>query len=124
MANQPLKGIARLNAAFWNSWQGARDVWHGEEAFRMEIGILAVSVPIAFWLGDGLLQAAILIGVILVMLITEVLNSAIEAVVDRIGPERHELSRKAKDLGSFAVLLSMVLAGLVWCAALIERFWA
>ncbi|MEM7753919.1 MAG: diacylglycerol kinase [Pseudomonadota bacterium] len=124
MSNQPLKGIARLRAAYVNSMQGARDIWRGEEAFRLEVVLLAVSIPFAVWLGDDLFQTANLIGVILVLLIVEILNSAIEAAVDRIGPERHELSRVAKDLGSLAVLVATVLVGLVWLAALADRLWA
>ncbi|MEM9426620.1 MAG: diacylglycerol kinase [Pseudomonadota bacterium] len=123
MANQPLKGIARLRAAYVNSMQGARDIWRGEEAFRLEVVLLVISIPLAVWLGEGFFQTAILIGVVMVLLIVEILNSAIEAVVDRIGPERHELSRVAKDLGSLAVLIACVLVGIVWLGALLDRFW-
>ena len=122
MANQPLKGLPRLWAAFLNSIQGFKDAWKGEEAFRMEFWVLLVSVPLALWLSATMFQAALLIGAIVMVLIVEVLNSAIEAVVDRIGPERHELSRIAKDLGSLAVMLSMILAGVIWAAALWDRF--
>ena len=121
MANQPLTGIARLNAALKNSSQGVRDIWRGEEAFRLEVIALIVSLPFAIWLGDTAFQTALLIGVILLLLITEIVNSAIEAVVDRIGPERHELSRIAKDLGSLAVLVATVLVALLWGAALWDR---
>ncbi|MEM6385655.1 MAG: diacylglycerol kinase [Pseudomonadota bacterium] len=122
MANQPLKGIERLKAAFLNSRQGARDIWRGEEAFRLEVIILLVGVPIAFWLAKDYFQTAILIGTILILITVEILNSAIEAVVDRIGPERHELSRMAKDLGSLAVLVATGLVILIWGAALLDRF--
>lgn len=121
MANQPLKGIARLSAAFVNSMQGARDIWRGEAAFRLEAILLLFSIPFAFWLGTSLFQTAVLIGSLLLLLIVETLNSAIEAVVDRIGPERHDLSRMAKDLGSLAVLLAACLAGLIWLATLLDR---
>ena len=121
MANQPLTGIARLSAALKNSLQGARDIWRGEEAFRIEVVLLVLSVPFAFWLGDTMFQTAILIGVVLLLIIVEIVNSAIEAVVDRIGPERHELSRIAKDLGSLAVLVAILLVGLLWVAALWDR---
>ncbi|MGR3515162.1 MAG: diacylglycerol kinase [Paracoccaceae bacterium] len=121
MAQQPLKGVARLKAAFGNSMQGARDIWRGEEAFRLEVIALIVSLPFAIWLGDTAFQTALLIGVMLILLITEIVNSAIEAVVDRIGPERHELSRIAKDLGSLAVLVATVLVALIWGAALWDR---
>lgn len=118
MANQPLTGLPRLVAAFHNSRAGFRDVWKSDEAVRMECVALAVSVPLAFWVADGGFQASLLIAAVLFVLIVEILNSAIEAVVDRIGPERHELSRIAKDLGSLAVLLAMVLAGALWIGAI------
>ena len=119
MANQPLKGKARLIAAWRNSCAGFRDIWRGEEAFRMEMVLFGISVPVALVIAQDLFQAAVLIGAGLLLLIVEVLNSAIEAVVDRIGPERHDLSRMAKDLGSLAVLLASVLLGVLWLAA----FW-
>lgn len=122
MANQPLTGAARLKAAFRNSMQGARDIWRGEEAFRLEVSLLVLSIPLALWLGDDLFQSALLVGVLLLLIIVEILNSAVEAVVDRIGPERHDLSRLAKDLGSLAVLVATVLAVLLWGAALWDRF--
>ena len=118
MANQPLKGMARLRAAWFNSLAGLRDIWRGEEAFRLEAIALALSVPAALWLGRDAFESALLIASVLLVLIVEVLNSAIEAVVDRIGPERHELSRIAKDLGSLAVLLSALVPGILWLAAL------
>jgi diacylglycerol kinase (ATP) len=121
MGNQPLKGTARLIAAWYNSRNGLRDIWRGEEAFRMEAVLWLVSIPLAFWIADGAFRAALLISAGLFVLIIEVLNSAIEAVVDRIGPERHDLSRMAKDLGSLAVLMSCALLGLLWLAAIIER---
>ncbi len=122
MADQPLKGIPRMSAAWRNSRQGFRDVWQGDEAFRLEIIAFFVSIPLALWIGSGLFQSAILIGTVLILLITEVLNSAVEAAIDRIGPERHELSRMAKDLGSLAVVLACALVALIWLAALAERF--
>lgn len=117
MANQPLKGTARLIAAWRNSRAGLRDIWQHEEAFRLEAVVWLISVPLAFVIADGF-RAAVLIAAGLLLLIVEVLNSAIEAVVDRIGPERHELSRMAKDLGSLAVLLATVLVGVLWLGAL------
>lgn len=121
MGNQPLKGVARLVAAFRNSVAGFGDVWRGEEAFRLEVVIFLLSIPAAFWLGDSTFSIAVLIVSVLLVLIVEVLNSAIEAVVDRIGPERHELSRMAKDLGSLAVLLAMLIPGILWLAALYAK---
>ena len=124
MANQPLTGLPRLVAAFRNSRAGFRDVWRSDEAIRMECVALGGSVPLALWIADSGFQAAVLIAVVLFVLLVEVLNCAIESVVDRIGPERHELSRIAKDLGSLAVLLAMVLAGIVWAGAIWDAVFA
>ena len=124
MANQPLTGLSRLVAAFRNSRAGFRDVWKSEEAVRMECIGLVISVPVAFWRASSGFQSAMLVGSVLFVLIVEVLNSAIEAVVDRIGVERHELSRIAKDLGSLAVLLAMVLAALLWVGAIWDAVFA
>lgn len=122
MGNQRLKGMARIWAAFRNSAAGFGDIWRGEEAFRQECMAFVVAVPAAFWLGKDAFAAALLIASVLFILVVEVLNSAIEAVVDRIGPERHDLSRMAKDLGSLAVLLAALLAGMLWLAAVYVRF--
>ena len=116
-----LRGLTRLRAALRNSLAGLRDIWRGEEAFRIEAVIFALSIPAAIWLGESALSVAALIVSVLMLLIVEILNSAIEAVVDRIGPERHELSRIAKDLGSLAVLLAALAAGLIWLAVLWDR---
>ena len=110
-----------MRAAWRNSLTGFGDIWRGEEAFRLEAMVFLVSVPAAFWLTERPIAAGILIVSVLLVLIVEVLNSALEAVVDRIGPERHDLSRMAKDLGTLAVLLAMVTAGLLWTAALVMK---
>jgi diacylglycerol kinase (ATP) len=122
VGKQPVTGMARMIAAYRNSMVGLRDIWRGEEAFRIEAVLCALSVPVALWIGEDFFQAAILIGAGLLLIIVEVINSAIEATIDRIGPERHELSRMAKDLGSLAVLLATVLLGILWVAALIDKF--
>ena len=122
MDKQPVTGMARMITAYRNSMVGLRDIWRGEEAFRIEAILCALSVPVALWIGEDFFQAAILIGAGLLLIIVEVINSAIEATIDRIGPERHELSRMAKDLGSLAVLLATVLLGILWVAALIDKF--
>jgi len=121
MSEQGLKGLARLIAAFGNSAAGFRDAWRSDEAFRIEFMIFLASIPGAFWLGDDPGTIVLLIASVLFVVVVEVLNSAIEAVVDRIGPERHELSRMAKDLGSLAVLLSAFVPGLIWLAALWQK---
>ncbi len=121
MAEQPLKGMARLRAAWHNSMTGLREVWRSEEAFRIEAIVFALSVPLAFWLGRDAFMTALLIVSVLMVLIVEVINSAIEAVVDRIGPERHELSGLAKDLGSLAVLLAAFVPGILWLGAIVAK---
>lgn len=121
MAPPPPTGLRRLAAAFGHSLDGLADIWRSEAAFRLEAICLAASLPAAGWLGQTPRHAATLIGSVLLIMIVEVLNSAIEATVDRIGPERHDLSRRAKDLGSLAVLLAVVLAALLWLAALLSH---
>ncbi|SLN21913.1 Diacylglycerol kinase [Roseovarius albus] len=122
MGNQPLKGFARLRAAYANSMTGFRDIWRGEEAFRIEFIAFVLSVPAAFWVGQNAIMIALLIISVLLLVIVEILNSAVEAAIDRIGPERHELSRQAKDYGSLAVLLATLIPGILWIAALYTKF--
>jgi diacylglycerol kinase (ATP) len=101
---------------------GFRAAWRGEEAFRQEVMLAAVLVPAAIWLGQTMLQRALLVGTCLLVLVVELLNSAVEAVVDRVGDELHVLSGQAKDMGSAAVLLSLALTVLVWAAVAWDRF--
>ena len=103
--------------------QGLRAGW-GEAAFRQEAIAAVVLLPLAFWLGRGWEQVALLAGTVLLVMIVELLNTGIESVVDRIGPEWHELSKRAKDMGSAAVLLSLLLALGVWTAAIAQRLGA
>ena len=121
MKHSSLTGVSRLRAAFANSVAGLRDMWRREEAFRQECLLLAAAVPLAFWLGSGAAQIGLLIGSVLLLIIVEILNSAIEAVVDRVGLEWHELSRVAKDLGSAAVLLAALFPAGVWGLVLLSR---
>ena len=93
-----------------------------EKAFRQEVLLAAVLLPLACWLGRGWVETALLTASVVLVLITELLNSGIEAAIDRIGPELHDLSKRAKDMGSAAVLLSLLLCGAVWAAALFQRF--
>ena len=116
------RGIRRLIAAFAHSRSGFIAVWRSEEAFRLEAACLILGAPASLWLGETLFHAAALTGAVLLVMVAEVLNSAIEAAIDRIGPERHELSRRAKDLGSLSVLLAAFIAGLLWLAALATKF--
>lgn len=116
------KGFLRLRIAFGNSMAGLRDIWRSEEAFRIEAALAVFAVPAAFWITPDAFERAILIAVVLGVIFAEVVNSAIEATVDRIGPERHEKSRIAKDLGSLAVLIALLIAAILWGAAAIQRF--
>lgn len=114
------KGLDRVWHALGYSFAGLRTGWT-ESAFRQEAVLSCVLLPVAFWLGQNWVQTALLVASVVLVLVVELLNTAIEAAVDRIGQERHELSRQAKDLGSAAVLLSLLLAVGVWSAALWER---
>ncbi|MEW6593675.1 MAG: diacylglycerol kinase [Thermodesulfobacteriota bacterium] len=107
-------GLHRLRNASLCSFMGLRAALRHESAFRQETALLLILVPLGFWLGEGGVRKALLVGSLLLVLIVELLNSAIEAVVDRIGPEHHELAGRAKDLGSAAVLLAIVAVLLTW----------
>jgi diacylglycerol kinase (ATP) len=109
-----LTGARRLVLAFLNSWKGFRGAFEAEAAFRQEVALAVVLIPLGFWLGDTPIEKALLVGSVLFVLIVELLNTGIETVVDRIGLERHALSGLAKDVGSAAVLLSFVVLLLVW----------
>ena len=116
MAKSTSLGFKRLINAFGFSMQGFKAAYKGEEAFRQEVFVLMFAIPLAFWLGDTALEVALLIGSVLLMLVVELLNSAIEAVVDRFGGELHVLSGQAKDMGSAAVLLITINAIIIWIA--------
>jgi len=122
MQKRQRKGWRRLWAATGYSIQGLKSAWINESAFRQELLLVLVLAPLAFWLGTTLTQRALLILSLLLVLITELLNSAIEAVVDRIGTETNELSGRAKNLGSAAVLVALVAAGCVWGLMVWERW--
>jgi len=119
MAGQNLKGLARIIAAFFNSLKGIQAAWLHEEAFRQEAVLFVIGAPLGLWLGKGGVEKSLLVGSLLLVLIVELLNTGIEIVVDRISFERHELSGRAKDVGSAAVLASLLLAGAVWALILI-----
>jgi diacylglycerol kinase (ATP) len=114
-------GFTRLRYAAMYSWQGLRAGWT-EPAFRLESVFAFVFVPLAFWVGRTWVEVALLAGSILLVMAIELLNTAVEAAIDRIGPERHDLSKRAKDMGSGAVLLAVVLAFGIWLAALYHFF--
>lgn len=108
------QGIARIIAATGYSFQGFRAAWRHEAAFRQELILAALFVPAAFWLGDSLTHQLVLIMSCALVVLTELLNSAIEAVVDRISDDLHELSGRAKDIGSAAVFVALTLFVAVW----------
>ena len=110
-----------FNAVIW-SMAGIKAAWKNEQAFRWEAAIVLLMMPVGLWLGRTAVEWALLIASTMSILITELLNSAVEAVVDRIGPERHELSKRAKDLGSAAAFISMITAAIVWGLIAYERF--
>ena len=115
-------GLKRIFSAFFNSLNGLRTAWHLEHAFRQELGVAIPGIIVALLLPVTLLERVALIAVLVLMLITELVNSAIEAVVDRISLDHHELSKNAKDLGSAAVMLAVVLAVLTW-AVILGALW-
>jgi diacylglycerol kinase (ATP) len=112
-------GMARLKRAITCSYAGISVAWKNEEAFRQELMLSAVLIPLACWLGGNGVERALLVGSLLLVLIVELLNTAVEVVVNRISTDRHELSGLAKDLGSAAVSMSLVHAGIVWLLVLL-----
>ncbi|WP_027962181.1 diacylglycerol kinase [Halomonas halodenitrificans] len=103
------------------SLKGLKAAWRHEAAFRQELILFLLLLPLVVWVGAGPVEWVLLLGSGLVVLAVELLNSAIESVVDRIGPEHHELSGRAKDLGSAAVMASLLLAGLTWLLLLGQK---
>ena len=114
-------GLSRIWHAAGYSIAGLRAGWN-EKAFRQEAIAAIVLLPLSLWLGQGWVEVALLAGSVLLVMIVELLNTGIEAAIDRIGPEWHELSKRAKDMGSAAVLLALLLCGGIWAAALFQRF--
>lgn len=107
-------GITRVIKAGGYSWAGLTAAFRNEAAFRQELALCIIFIPLAFFVANGPVERALLIGVSLLVLVVELLNSAIEALVDRVGTEHHELSGRAKDMGSAAVLISLLLWVFVW----------
>ncbi|MBS4721093.1 diacylglycerol kinase [Aeromonas caviae] len=120
MAKPGATGITRIINATGYSMKGLKSAWINEAAFRQELLLILLLMPLAFWIGDSLNEILLLVCISWLVVIIEVLNSAVEAVVDRIGSEHHELSGRAKDLGSAAVFIALALNALVW-GALIGR---
>jgi len=110
----PHTGIKRVFYAGYYSYKGLRATWQEEAAFRQELLLFAALIPVAIWLAQSLGDFVLLVGVLLVVMVVELLNSALETVVDRIDPDYHPLAGRAKDQASAAVLISILLALLVW----------
>ena len=115
------KGLSRIWHATGYSLAGLRAGWN-ETAFRQEAIASVALIPAAFWLGRSWIETVLLAGTVILVLIVELLNTGIEAAIDRIGPEWHDLSKRAKDMGSAAVLLSLLLCAGTWVLALFYRF--
>jgi diacylglycerol kinase (ATP) len=117
-AREKPRGLTRILRAAGASWKGLAGAYREEAAFRQELGLSVLVIPLGLWLGTTGVERAVLVAPMLLVLIVELLNSAVEATVDRIGPERHVLAGLAKDIGSAAVLMSFVLLGVVWLLVL------
>ncbi|MGH6665188.1 MAG: diacylglycerol kinase [Pseudolabrys sp.] len=115
--------MKRLWQATLNSWHGLLAVAQSEQAFREELVVLVIGAPLAFWLTADAGKRMALIGTLLVLLIVELLNTAIEKLSDRVSRDRDPVLKRVKDMGSAAILLSLLLAGAVWLWVVAERFW-
>ncbi len=112
------RGLRRLINALGYSRDGIAAAWRNEAAFRQEILLAAIALPLAFYLGKTGVERALMICSVVLILIVEILNSAVEAVVDKASPEKSELAKRAKDMGSAAVLFSLINAAIVWACIL------
>ncbi len=115
------KGLSRVWHATGYSLAGLRAGW-GETAFRQEAIAALFLLPIAFWLGRTWVETALLAASVVIVMVVELLNTAVETAIDRVGPEWHDLSKRAKDMGSAAVLLSLLVCAGIWAAAVYSRF--
>jgi diacylglycerol kinase (ATP) len=116
-------GLKRIFSAFFYSIDGLKAAWKHEHAFRQELGLFVAGTLVALVLKVSAFEKLVLIAVLVLVLIVELINSAVEAVVDRISLERHPLSKNAKDFGSAAVLLACLLAAATWAVVLFNRFY-
>ncbi|MCL9683765.1 diacylglycerol kinase [Legionella maioricensis] len=109
-----VQSTLRLYKAFKNSWQGLKNAWRFQWAFRVEVGLFLIALPSAFYIGKNAVEYVLLLSSVLLILIMELINSAIETTVNRIGLEYHELSGLAKDLASSSILVSILNALITW----------
>ena len=119
MADSGNKGLKRLILATGYSRKGLKAGWKNEEAFRQEVILAAVLIPLALWLDVSQIQTILMIGSVLLLMIVEILNSAIEAVVDLVTKEKQELAGRAKDMGSAAVMLALINLAVIWIVILL-----
>ena len=122
MGKTGVTGIKRIINAFGYSMKGLRAAFKHESAFRQETALLIILLPIAFLLGQNIVVYSILIGSLMLVIIVELLNSAVEAVVDRVGDEHHNLAGRAKDIGSAAVFVALVNVGVIWSMYVFQYF--
>jgi diacylglycerol kinase (ATP) len=115
-------GIKRIINAFFFSMHGFAACFRTEEAFRQEVYLAVIMIPLGLWLGGTGLEKVALVGSVMLVLIVEILNTAVERAIDRISFEKHELSKEAKDMGSAAVFLSLVLCGFTWAVVLLPQY--
>lgn len=115
-------GVKRIINAFFFSMHGFAACFRTEEAFRQEVYLAIIMIPLGLWLGGTGLEKVALVGSVMLVLIVEILNTAVERAIDRISFEKHELSKEAKDMGSAAVFLSLVLCGFTWAVVLLPQY--
>ena len=118
-----LTGINRVSKATVNSLRGIRDAFKYEAAFRQELALSIILLPVSFWLAQTVIEWLLLITPLFVLIIVELLNSAVENTVDRIGAERHTLSGRAKDIASAAVMFALIFLAVVWLSIAWSRFY-
>lgn len=116
-------GLLRIARALGYSLQGLGAAWRHEAAFRQETALAVILIPLGLWLGDTALERLLLAGMLVLVLVVELINSAIEALADAISTDHHPLLGRAKDIGSAAVLLTLLLTGAAWAAVLVPRWW-
>lgn len=114
------KGLKRLVKATQYSWQGLSAAFQHEEAFRQEVILAVITIPLALYFGESAIERALMISAVILILIVELLNSGIEAITDRVSLEKHELAKRAKDIGSAAVMLSLINAAVIWVFLLLN----
>jgi diacylglycerol kinase (ATP) len=118
--NNQLPPLERLRRASIYSWKGLRSTFKHEQAFRQEVGVLILVLPLGLWLGESGIERALLVGSWLLVMIVELLNSSIEASVDRVGTEHNKLAGRAKDMGSAAVMVALIFAAIIWICIIFD----